>query len=83
MTGPCLFLAYINDLPDRVSSNARLFAAVDTAVDRKILSSSDKEQLQADIDAISKLEEEWDMSFPPDKCQVLHVTNKISKAEVK
>ena len=25
--GPCLFLAYINDLPNKVSSNARLFAS--------------------------------------------------------
>ena len=80
--GPCLFLAYINDLPDRVSSNSRLFAD-DTAVDRKILSSSDQEQLQADLDALSKWEEEWDMSFHPDKCQVLHVTNKKSKIEFK
>ena len=80
--GPCLFLAHINDLPDGVSSNARLFAD-DTAVDRKILSSSDQEQLQADLDALSKWEKEWDMSFHPDKCQVLHVTNIISKAEFK
>ena len=65
MTGPCLFLAYINDLLDRVSSNARLFAAVDTAVDRKILSSSDKEQLQAYLDAISKIRGRVGHVVPP------------------
>ena len=52
--GPCLFLAYINDLPSRVKSNTRLFAD-DTAVDRKIRSPADAKSLQADLDHGSSL----------------------------
>ena len=80
--GPCLFLAYINDLPGKVTSNSRLFAD-DTAVDRKIMSSDDQEMLQADLNSLSKWEDEWDMAFHPDKCQVLHVSNKKTKMEFK
>ena len=81
---PCLFLAYINDLPDRVSSNTRLFAD-DTAVDRVIITETDQGDLQKDIDALAKWEDEWDMSFHPDKCTVLTVSRNKNpkKAEYK
>ena len=78
--GPCLFLAYINDLPSRVKSNTRLFAD-DTAVDRKIKSPNDAKSLQADLDALAKWEEEWDMSFHPDKCTVMHISRSRTKIE--
>lgn len=73
--GPCLFLAYINDLPDKVNSNTRLFAD-DTAVDRKIKSSEDQAKLQEDLDSLAAWETQWDMAFHPDKCQVLQVSTK-------
>ena len=68
--GPCLFLCYINDLPDKVTSNTRLFAD-DTAIDRIIRSEEDSAILQKDLDALSEWETKWDMSFHPDKCHVL------------
>ena len=46
--GPCLFLFYINDLPDCVSSNVRLFAD-DTILYRKILTENDSKSLQLDL----------------------------------
>ena len=77
--GPCLFLVYINDLPNRVKSNARLFAD-DTAIDRKIRSPEDVKTLQSDLDALAVWESEWDMSFHPNKCSVLHVSrSKVKK----
>ena len=77
--GPCLFLAYINDLPDKVNSNTRLFAD-DTAVDRKIKSKEDQAKLQEDLDSLAAWEAQWDMAFHPDKCQVLQISSK-SKIE--
>ena len=76
--GPCLFLAYINDLPEQITSNSRLFAD-DTAVDRKIQSRSDQEKLQSDLNSLEDWENQWDMAFHPDKCQVLQVSNKKKK----
>ena len=71
--GPILFLAYINDLPDKVKSQVRLFAD-DTAAYLAITKLSDSEQLQADLDILQDWELRWDMQFNPSKCQVIHIT---------
>ena len=78
--GPCLFLAYINDLPGCVTSNTCLFAD-DTAMDRPIRSMADAESLQRDLDSLAEWETKWDMSFHPDKCNVLHVSRSRSKIQ--
>ncbi|KAL8609470.1 hypothetical protein ACOMHN_037992 [Nucella lapillus] len=70
--GPCLFLVYINDLPARVTSTARLFAD-DTTINRKIMKIEDQNILQEDLREMQRWEEEWDMKFHPDKCSVLQI----------
>ena len=52
--GPCLFLTYINDLPDSLKSRARLIAD-DTIIYLTINSPSDPETLQTDLHKL----EEW------------------------
>ena len=71
--GPLLFLLYINDLPDSVTSQVRLFAD-DTAVYLTIASPTDCQKLQSDLLALESWEKHWDMEFNPSKCQVLHIT---------
>ena len=71
--GPILFLIYINDLPDLVTSKVRLFAG-DTAVYLTVESPSDGQMLQMDLDTLSGWESRWDMEFNPSKCQVVRVT---------
>ena len=71
--GPCLFLVYINDLPQKLSSPVRLFAD-DTALTRKIITPNDPSQLQEDIDLLTEWEHRWSMSFHPQKCSYLPVS---------
>ena len=71
--GPCLFLVYINDLPDLLTARARLFAD-DTAVYDVVESPEDQERLQQNLDQLAEWEKRWDMVFHPEKCSTLLVT---------
>ena len=70
---PIMFLVYINDLPEELSSQVRLFAD-DTAVYLTAGGSDDGTVLQTDLDRLSVWESQWDMEFNPSKCQVVRVT---------
>ena len=74
--GPVLFLIYINDLPEYVSnSTVRLFAA-DTLLYLTIHNFSDCDKLQEDLNNLERWESDWQMSFHPEKCEVIHITTK-------
>ena len=74
--GPVLFLIYINDLPEYISnSTVRLFAD-DTLLYLTIHNSSDCTKLQDDLNNLQKWESDWQMSFHPEKCEVIHKTTK-------
>ena len=81
--GPLLFLLYINDLPNYVSreSTARLFAD-DCVLYRRIKSDEDAHALQKDLDGLQRWEKDWLMEFHPQKCQVMHITNKRKPIKV-
>ena len=70
---PILSLIYINDLPDDISSQVRLFAD-DTALYLTIEGADDGVALQKDLDKLAVWEARWDMEFNPSKCQVVQVT---------
>ena len=74
--GPLLFLVYINDLPECVHSEVRMFAD-DCLLYRHINSQSDADTLQKDLNQLQAWETKWQMSFNPSKCEVLRVTNKV------
>ena len=73
--GPLLFLVFINDLPEAVTSHARLFAD-DCLLYRVINISSDQIELQKDLDQLQTWEHTWQMSFNADKCFTIHITKK-------
>ena len=73
--GPCLFLLYINDMPDMIQSNIKLFAD-DTIMYLTVSNQTDCQALQADLTKLETWESEWLMAFNPDKCEVIRITNK-------
>jgi hypothetical protein len=78
--GAILFLLFINDLPDVVSSQARLFAD-DSLLYRVINNPSDQVRLQEDLKSLEIWEKTWQMSFNTDKCFTLHITKKRKTTE--
>ena len=69
--GPILFLIYINDLGDSITSNVLKFAD-DTKLFRKVNTNVDKQHLQNDLDRLVKWSEKWQMLFNFGKCKCLH-----------
>ena len=80
--GPLLFLFYINDLPDGLTSMCKIFAD-DTSLFSKVNDKSNSNsQLNPDLLKISKWAFQWKMSFNPDpNKQVIEVcfSNKCNK----
>ena len=72
--GPILFLVFINDLPQDIVSQVRLFAD-DTAIYLTLETEHDSDILQKDMDRLQAWESKWDMEFNPSKCQVVRVTS--------
>ena len=68
--GPILFLLYINDLPEQIHSQVRLFAD-DTAIHLTVDSKNDCKTLQQDLQGCEK---NWEMNFNSSKCQVLRIS---------
>jgi len=71
--GPLLFLLFINDLPDTLTSKTRLFAD-DCIIYRQITSHEDQDILQEDLNRLAEWETTWGMEFHPQKCSYLRIT---------
>ena len=66
--GPLLFLIYINDLPNELKSNAKLFAD-DTSLFTIVKDKTESANiLSNDLSEISKWAYDWKMLFNPDPC---------------
>ena len=73
--GPLLFILYIDDISEGISSTIRLFAD-DALVYRKITSRTDTATLQKDLDKLVQWSSTWQMRFNPARCSLLRVTRK-------
>ena len=69
-TRPLMFLIYINDISEQVSSPSHLFTD-DCLLYRVIHTETDAQQIQSDLDCLSRLAETWKMSFNITKCVVM------------
>ena len=70
--GPILFVLFINDLPDVVTSTVKIFA-VDTKLFQAVRSTSDSAQLQQDLYNLVERSQKWQLGFNESKCKVIHL----------
>ena len=78
--GPLFFVIFINDMFEHVSDGTDIaLYADDTKIWRKIISWSDHEIFQNDIDALQQWANDNKMKFHPGKCKVLSVRNRASE----
>ena len=73
--GPLLFLLFINDLPECVTSCVRLFAD-DCILYREIRGNEDTKTLQKDLKNLEEWENRWGMDFHPEKCSIIRIHRK-------
>ena len=70
--GPCLFVYFINDLPEVVKCLIKIFAD-DTKAYLPIFSIKDCENLQDSINKLVDWTKKWLISFNSEKCKILHL----------
>ena len=73
--GLLMFLIYINDIGENITSNLRLFAD-DSLVYFAIETPQDCLTLQKDLDKLSLWASKWQMTFNVTKCKTLSITRK-------
>jgi hypothetical protein len=75
--GPLLFLCHINDLPECVKSQVRLFAD-DCLLYREIKSQQGHQTLQEDLTSLELWADKWGMKFNAKKCYIMSMRQKSS-----
>ena len=76
----CLFLSYINDIVDSVSSKVKLFED-DTKIYRELRNHSlDEQYLQTDLNNLGKWAKKWQLRFNEEKCEAMRITHSRDKS---
>ena len=68
--GSIIFVLYINDLPDGISSNISPFAD-DTKIYSKLVNEEGSKVQQNDLEYLNEWSRKWLLNFNTDKCFVL------------
>ena len=71
--GPILFVLYINDLPETVTSQIYIFAD-DTKIYSQIKNEEDHQALQEDLNRLQTWSSSWLLKFHPEKCKMMNVS---------
>ena len=74
-TNPSNYI-YINDIPEYITNSTVNLFADDTLLCLAIQNSSDCSKLQDNLHNLERWETDWQMTFHPEKCEVIHISNK-------
>ena len=74
MLGPILFVIFINDLPDVVEGQVKIFAD-DTKLFKAIHSEEDSRELQKDLNSLCDWSDKWILRFNMGMCGIMHYGN--------
>ena len=74
-SGSLLFILYINDLPEGISSQVHLMAD-DCILCGNNYTLNDSHELQNDINVFCNMEFKWQIKYNIDKCYAMHVAHK-------
>ena len=78
--GPALFLLYVNDFPEIISSSSRvLMFADDTKIFREIKTLGDASSLQEDLGKLATWSQSSGLLFNEAKCKAQHITRKTKQ----
>jgi len=75
--GSLLFLIFVNDLPDWIKTNIRMFAD-DTKIWTKTVTEEDVVKIQEDLNSFCEWSKKWLLQFNPQKCVVMHIGHKMN-----
>ena len=70
--GPLLFILYVNDIPDLVQCNIKMFAD-DTKLFTPVRGQEDQEHLQCDIATLEDWTKDGLLEFNTDKCKLMQL----------
>ena len=74
-----MFVIHVNDIPNIVTSTAKLFAH-DTKIYRQINKVEDSIALQSDLTTLDLWADRWQVKFHPSKCEVVRITHNKNKS---
>ena len=73
-----MFLIYVNDIPDIITSTAKLFAD-DTKIYQQINNVEDSIALQIDLTTLDLWADCWQVKFNSTKCEVMRISHNNDK----
>ena len=74
-----MFLIYVNDIPNIITSTAKLVAD-DTTIYRQINKVEDSIAFQSDLTTFDRWADRWQVKFNPSKCEVIRITHNKDKS---
>ena len=81
-TVPILFVIFVNDLTDDLTSMTKLFAD-DTKVYREVNNCEDASSLQKDVETLTTWSRVWQLPFNATKCKCMHFGKKNQQHKYK